>query len=69
MYSYLKTNMKGLNFGAFRTICWTPSQINQLSETFLAYAKKQDPNTTYKFVDPYTYFAMIRQSGQGSKVS
>lgn len=69
MYSYLKTNMKGLNFGAFRTICWTPSQINQLSETFLAYAKKQDPNTTYKFVDPYTYFAMIRQSGQGTKVS
>lgn len=68
MYSYLKNNMTGLNFGAFRTICWTPSQIKQLSQTFLNYAKQQDPNTTYKFVDPYTYFAMIRQSGQGTRV-
>lgn len=67
MYSYLKNNMAGLNFGAFRTICWTPSQIKQLSQTFLNYAMQRDPNTTYKFVDPYTYFAMIRQSGQGTK--
>ena len=67
MYSYLKNQMKGLNFGAFRTICWTPSQIIALSDTFISYAKQKDPNTTYKFVDPYTFFAMIQQSGQGTK--
>lgn len=66
MYAYLKNNMNGYNFGAFRTICWTPSQINALSDAFIAYAKTQDPSKTYKFVDPYTYFAMIRQSGQGA---
>lgn len=65
MYDYIKNTMHGLNFGAFRTVCWTPSQINQLSKAFLSYAKTKDPNTTYKFVDPYTYFAMIKQSGQG----
>ena len=66
MYSYLVNNMSGYNFGAFRTICWTPSQIKALSDAFLSYAKTQDSSKTYKFVDPYTYFAMIRQSGQGA---
>ena len=67
MYSYLKTTMGSVNFGAFRTINWTPSQIKALSDAFLAYARKKDPGKTYKFVDPYTYFAMIKQSGQGVK--
>ena len=69
MYDYIKTTMKGYNFAGFRTICYTPTQVNDLTNRFLAYAADKDPSTTYKFVDPYTFFEMIRQSGQGVKLS
>ena len=66
MYDYLKTTMKGYNFAAFRTIRWTPAQLNTLSETFINYAKSKDPSKNYKFVNAYNFMALVKQSGQAT---
>ena len=68
MYVHIKTGMRKYNFAAFGTVCITPTDNKAIREAFLAFAKKTDLRTTYEFVDPYTFFDLIRQSGQGVRV-
>ena len=65
MYRFASNTMSGYNFAAFRTICYTPSDIKELTEEFLSIAAASNPSKKYKFVDVYTFFDLIKQSGQG----
>lgn len=66
MYRFASNTMSGYNFAAFRTICYTPSDIKELTEEFLSIAAANNPSKKYKFVDVYTFFDLIKQSGQGT---
>lgn len=69
MYEYLITTMKGTNFLATRTICWTPTELLALTDAFEEYAGQQMPGYTFKVVNAYTFLEMVKQSGQGTVVS
>ncbi len=64
MFDYAQS-MRQYNVAGFRTIKFTAGDLKRTQEAFLAYAKEMDPDTTYKFVDYKTYFAMMKQSGAG----
>ncbi len=67
MYSFAKDAMnRGINFGAYRTICHTPSEIYGNVKEFSDYASTKGMNV--KYCDPYTYFNLLKQSGQGSEI-
>ncbi len=66
MYSYATNTMRGYNFGAYRTICQTPTQMYTIVNDFNAYAAGK--GLTTQFLDPYTYFALVRKSGQGTQI-
>ncbi|MBR4868636.1 MAG: hypothetical protein IKU10_05720 [Clostridia bacterium] len=67
MYNFANNaRNKGLNFGAYRTVCWTPTEINAAVSAFQSYATSKGMNAQY--CDPYTYFDLIQQSGQGSNI-
>ena len=57
------------NFAAFRTIVQSTSSIIDCAKDFEAYANAKNDGYTYKYVDTYTLFDLIRQSGQGAQVS
>ncbi len=63
MYEHATVTMKGFNFGAFRSICRTPTQIYELVTNFEKYAAQK--GLTVKYCDPYTYFSLLKESGQG----
>jgi len=64
MYNFaMGAKNKGINFGAYRTVCWTPSEISAAVTSFQTYAAGK--GLAAKYCDPYTYFDLIRQSGQG----
>ena len=66
MYNWMRSN--GTNFAAFRTIRqYTPNLISAIEE-YLAYANAQNDGYTYKYVDMYTLFDLVLQSGQGRYV-
>jgi hypothetical protein len=66
MYRWIKGS--GTNFAAYRTIRqYTPGLISAVEE-FLAYANAKNDGYTYKYVDMYTLFDLILQSGQGKYV-
>ena len=58
MYNYISRFMKGYNFGAYRTICWTPSEVKKCTEDFATYAAGK--GLTVKYCDPYTYLNMLK---------
>lgn len=65
MYEFIRTNMSaGINFAAFRTICNSPSQIEHCVSVFNSYAESKDRKHKYVYVDIYTLFDLIKQSGQ-----
>lgn len=67
MYTFAeKAKPRGVNFGAYRTICWTPSQIKSNTDSFATYASGKGMKV--KYCDPYTYFNLLKQSGQGSNI-
>ncbi len=66
MYNYATNTMRGFNFGAYRTICQTPTQMYQIVTQFDKYAAEKGFKTEY--CDPYTYFKLIRESGQGTVI-
>ena len=67
MYSFASGAMsRGLNFGAYRTICHTPSEISGNVNAFATYASGKGMKV--KYCDPYTYFNLLKQSGQGSNI-
>lgn len=55
----------GTNFAAYRTIRqYTPDIVGFIND-FIAYANAKNDGYTYKYVDMYTLFDLILQSGQG----
>ena len=58
-------NMKPYHVAGYRTIKYSAGDLKRTQEAFLAYAAEKDPDTTYKFVDYKTYFAMMREGGSG----
>lgn len=65
MYDYLTTTMKGTNFLATRTICWTPSELISLTKVFESFASQHMPGYTFKVVNAYNFLDLVKQSGQG----
>ena len=53
------------NFNAFRTICRSPSFIANLVTSITNYGNAQKDGYTYVYVDPYLFFELIQESGQG----
>ena len=58
MYNYIGHFMKGYNFGAYRTICWTPTEVKACTESFQEYMAGKGKNV--KYCDPYTYLNMLK---------
>jgi len=66
MYDFIRSNLaQGINFAAFRTICRSPSEIAKCVSEFEKYAESKDKKHDYVYVDIYTLFDLIKQSGQG----
>ncbi len=67
MYNFAINGMnRGINFGAYRTICHTPSEIYGNVTNFDKYASEKGMKV--KYCDPYTYFDLLKQSGQGTEI-
>ncbi|MBR5798351.1 MAG: hypothetical protein IKY29_05310, partial [Clostridia bacterium] len=66
MYDWI--NGKNTNFAAYRTIrMYTPDLVRAVNE-FIEYANAKNDGYTYKYVDMYTLFDLVLQSGQGNYV-
>lgn len=58
----------GTNFAAYRTIRqYTPDIVGFIND-FIEYANAKNDGYTYKYVDMYTLFDLVLQSGQGKYV-
>ena len=67
MYSFMRANAAAdVNFAAFRTVCNSPTQIAQCVKAFGEYANSKNSKYKFVYVDIYTLFDLIRQSGQGN---
>ena len=66
MYQELVGN--GNNFAAFRTIRQSTTDLVGFVNDFLAYAKNKNSHKEYQYVDMYTLFDLILQSGQGKHI-
>ncbi len=66
MYNWI--NGSKTNFAAYRTIRLYTPQIVSCIEEFIQYANAQNDGYTYKYVDMYTLFDLVLQSGQGRYV-
>ena len=65
MYNYaVGDNSYGYNFLAYRTICRTPREISSYVSSFEKYAANK--GMTVKYCDPYTYFKLVKESGQAT---
>ena len=64
MYNHIFGRMKDYNFAGFRNVCDSPSDTKRLVERFLEYAKEKNPDYDYEYVDTYTFFDLLHQSGQ-----
>lgn len=64
MYNHIFGRMKDYSFAGFRNVCDSPSDTKRLVERFLSYAKEQNPAYNYEYVDTYTFFDLLKQSGQ-----
>lgn len=56
---------QGRNFAAFRTIVYTLEELYTLQDAVVERCQELDSTKTYKWVDPYTFFAMAKASGTG----
>ncbi len=63
LYDWAFNNMKGYHFASYRTVNWTPTEISQTVDGYITYAKGK--GKTVEYVDPYNFFSLIKQSGQG----
>lgn len=64
MDDYVNRLMKGSKFYAFRTICWTPSEIKTLTENYAEY--KAGKGQKVQYCDPYTYLKMLKASNSAA---
>ena len=67
MHQYMSGTMKAYNFGAYRTICASPTQTYELAQAFIEYEAAR--GKTVKLVDPYTFFRLIKESGQAQSIN
>lgn len=67
MYNYDKGVMNTFNFSAYRTVVQSPSTIKEVIDGYTAYVAEKGANKQYVYVDPYNFFNLIRQSGQGTE--
>lgn len=64
MYNHAVSTMNsGINFSAYRTVCVSPSNHYKIVNEFNSYAASK--GLTAKYVDPYTYYNVLKASGQG----
>lgn len=63
MYTHATSRMEGYNFSAYRTICWSPTGMNNMVKTFDEYAKGKELKTQY--VELHSLLALAKESGQG----
>ena len=66
MYDYASNT--GNNFSAYRTVVKSPSDVIGCIEAFIEFANAKDDGYTYMYVDPYTLFDLVLQSGQGTQI-
>ena len=66
MYNYIGNYMKGYKFGAYRTICFNPTQIKDVTEGFKTYAKGK--GLTVEYCDPYTYYNMLKAANNAQVI-
>ena len=52
-----------LNYGIYRTVCYTYPMLVELQEGVLSEAQKRYPNKKFRFVDPYTLYEAVRRNG------
>ena len=64
MYNYDRGSMGAYNFSAYRTVVQAPSTIKEVVEAYTSYATNKS-GKEYVYVDPYNFFSLVRQSGQG----
>ena len=64
MYDFAD-GLRAYNVAGYRTIKFHASHLKKTQEAFITYAAEKDPDTTYKFVDYKTYFAMMREGASG----
>ncbi|MBR3844620.1 MAG: hypothetical protein IKM39_03845, partial [Clostridia bacterium] len=67
MYDFFDNRMGGYKFSAYRTICWTPTQIKKVVTAFETYAA--DKGRTVHYIDPYTYVKMLRAANNATVIS
>ncbi len=65
MFAYDTGVMSSFNFSAYRTIVQSPTDIKALIERYIDYAGTRS-GQEYVYVDPYNFFDLVRQSGQGT---
>ena len=63
MYEHATVRMAGYNFGAYRTICWSPTDVKRLAEDFKVYAAEKGLKVQY--VELYSLLTLAKESGQG----
>ncbi len=63
LYNWAKNSMLGYHFAAYRTVNWTPTELYNNVNDYIDYAAGK--GMTVHYVDPYNFFDMIRQSGEG----
>lgn len=63
MYSCM--NSSDTNFASFRTIRQYTGDLVNCIKDFEAFANAKNDGYTYKYVDMYTLFNLVLQSGQG----
>ncbi len=63
LYSWATSGMKGYHFAGYRTVSWTPTEIKANVDAYIEYAAGQ--GKTMQYVDMYTLFRLIRESGEG----
>ena len=66
MYSHATERMAGYNFSAYRTVCWSPTGVRQMVNTFDEYAAEKGLKTQY--VELHTLLALAKESGQGYEI-
>ncbi len=66
MYTHATEGMKGYNFSAFRTICWSPGGVSQMVKAYDEYAAGKGLKTQY--VELYSLLTLAKESGQGHEI-
>ncbi len=66
MYNYAVGT--GNNFSAYRTVVQSPTNVLNCVEAYIEYANAMNDGYTYVYVDPYTLFDLVLQSGQGRQI-